>query len=234
MKPVVLTLILAAAAAAQESASEWGRVRAYFSGGVMFSRDDAAFSKQTPYVAFDLDKNWFSGGKLLVNTFFDTRLTSIPVAGDNSSFAKSEKAAQAGGGVYLPYLTTQWTYGGQKHALFVAPLAEAGFQTPTASRVDHFYTASGFGVRLGHFRMPSDEGAAPELVSWLDVVYGKFTSFADSQRRLSVEGTLRAPGTPIVVGFSANIGRNGSVRDDLRLFIGTRFDLGALVAKLKN
>ena len=227
-------LLAVTSAGAQTPDTEWGRVRAYFSAGVVFSRDNASFSKQTPYAGFNLDKNWRSGRVLLINTFFETQLTSIPVGTGVTGFAGSEKAARAAAGLYAPLLTTRWTFNGQDHALFVAPLAVAGFETPTAAGADRFYSSSGGGVRVGHFHMPAQAGAAPELVSWLDIVYGRFGSLDPHRRRLEVEGTLRAPGTPLVVGFSANLGAAGSARDDLRLFLGTRFDLGSLIAKLRD
>ena len=235
MTYLILSAILASTAAAQTSDTEWGRVRGYFSAGAVFARDDAGFSKQTPYVGFNLDKNWRSGNTMLVNTFFETRLTSIPVGESRvAAFPASEKAAQVNVGVYAPVLTTRWTFGGNAQALFVAPLLTAGFDTPTDTRVDHFYTRSAGGARLGHFRLPAGKDAAPELISWLDVSYGRFTSIGDRRLRLAVEGTLKAPGTPVVVGFAANVGPSGSARDDLRFFLGTRFDLGALIAKLRQ
>jgi len=235
---VIRTLLILAlavrAAVCQTSDTEWGRVRAYFSAGVVFSQEDSRFSKEAPFVAFNLDKNWHSGRVACLNSFFETRLTSIPVNGQDALSPSSQKAAHAGAGFYAPLLTTRWDFGGQSHALFVAPLVLAGFDTPTAARADRFYKSWGAGTRLGHFRVPKETGSGPELVSWLDVVYGRFTSLDPHGGRLAVEGTLKAPGTPLIVGFSANIGRSGSARDDLRLFLGTRFDLGALVAKLRQ
>lgn len=234
MNRSLLLFALSLPAATRAADTEWGRVRAYFTAGVVFSQEDARLSKETPFVAFNLDKNWHSGTVVHLNSFFETRLTSIPVNGQEASFPSSQKAAHVGGGFYSPLLTTRWDFAGQSHALFVAPLAVAGFDTPTSARVDRFYNRVGAGVRLGHFRVPSETGKAPELLSWLDVVYGRFTSLDPHCKRLSIDGTLKAPGTPLVVGFSANIGRSGGVRDDLRLFLGTRFDLGALMAKLRQ
>lgn len=233
MQRALLVLVLAVSALAQDNGTEWGRVRAYLAGGLLFSRDDAGFSKQTPYLSFNLDKNWRAGRVLLINSFFETRLTSIPVATNSSGLLASRKAAEMSGGVYAPILTTRWTYNQQGQALFVAPLLRAGFQTPSTDQASHFYTASGAGVRLGHFRMSGNKESAPELISYVDLLYGHFTSIPDPRRRLAVEGALKAPGTPLVVGFAANIGHSGAWRDDLRFFIGTRFDLGSLIARLK-
>jgi hypothetical protein len=150
-----------------------------------------------------------------------------------SSFPSSQKVARAAFGFYAPIVTTRWTFDGKSHALFAAPIALAGFETPTTTRADRFYSTSAAGFRLGHSRIPTSPSSAPELISWLDVVYGKYTALDSHGGRLSIDGTLKAPGTPLTVGFSANLGRSGRARDDLRLFLGTRFDLGALLAKLR-
>jgi hypothetical protein len=222
------------AAPAPPSSSEWGRVRAYFAAGVVFSREDGSFSKQSPFLSFDLDKSWRSGGIFSVNSFFESRLTSIPVNTGSDAFLVSEKSAEVSAGVYTPIVTTRWTLNGRSQALFLAPLAKAGFQTPTTTGVNHFYTASGAGARIGHFHLSGTSGVAPELVSYVDLIYGRFTSVDDRRRRLGVEAVLKAPGTPLMIGFSANIGRSGEARDDLRFFFGTRFDLAGVVDKLKQ
>jgi hypothetical protein len=231
---LIFLTLASRAASAGAADTEWGRIRAYFSAGLLFSRDDGSFSQQTPYVAFNLDKNWRSGGNVLLNSFFETRLASIAVNSSEAEFASSQKVAHAGAGFYAPIVTSRWEFSGTSHALFLAPLATAAFDTPTSSRTDRFFTSSAAGVRLGHFRMPKEPGSGPELVSWIDVVYGTFTALDSRGGRLSFEGTLKAPGTPVTLGFSANLGRSGSARDDLRLFLGTRFDLGALVGRLRR
>jgi hypothetical protein len=233
MRSILFSFLLCGAVRAQAPDTDWGRVRAYCSAGVMLSRDEGRFSRQTPYLAFNLDKNWRQGDVLLVNSFFETRLTAIPVGARAGEMASSEKAAQMNAGIYLPVLTTRWTAGGRAQSLFVAPLAKLGMETPVSERVDRFYTASGGGARLGHF-MGREADAAPELVSYIDFLWGRYASLDPSRRRLGIEGVLKAPGAPVVVGFTANLGRSGGTgRDDLRFFFGTRFDLGSLLARLK-
>jgi hypothetical protein len=60
--------------------------------------------------------------------------------------------------------------------------------------------------------------------------------------RLDLEGLLKIPGTPIYVGFNANLGQKAvgagmfdphfSAPDDLRFFFGTKFDISTLLSKL--
>lgn len=60
--------------------------------------------------------------------------------------------------------------------------------------------------------------------------------------RLDLEGLLKVPGTPIYVGFNANLGQRALMAhhfdpqfkapDDLRFFFGTKFDLSTLLTKL--
>ncbi|MFL6286295.1 MAG: hypothetical protein ACJ74Q_24420 [Pyrinomonadaceae bacterium] len=112
----------AANVAEQAPEYDWGRVRAYFSGGVVLSKERGNFSKNDIFLDFTLDKNYLAprSWKVLhdVNSFFDARLTSIPVSqptGSSSSstpcttntpdcenFLTSEKGALLQAGFYFP------------------------------------------------------------------------------------------------------------------------------------
>ncbi len=116
-----------------ESASEdppeydWGRVRGYFAGGVIFSKERDNFSKSDIFLDFTLDKNYLGRKHMDINTFFNARLTSIPVTAkdtttsgttsgtsatnadttpcntpDCAAFITSQKAAMMQAGVYVP------------------------------------------------------------------------------------------------------------------------------------
>lgn len=58
--------------------------------------------------------------------------------------------------------------------------------------------------------------------------------------RLSLEGILKVPSTPLIIGLSANVGVLGAgnatvVRragDDLRFLFGVKFDVGKLMARV--
>jgi len=225
--------------------SDFGRVRYYFTGGAMASKDREEFSKTDLFISFSLDKNYLLSerGRVRLNSYFDIKLTAIPVAErpatDLDSFLASKKAAALAVGFYLPITTTQWRNPGADYSLFVAPLAKVGFLTPTDTsdtaivNPNKFFTVYGLGARLGHFReFRDDNGRAPELLSSIDFVVGRFGNFetyrdetpilqaehlvAESYTtpgyvrkrlsRLEVEGMLIIPGTPFLVGFNANIG----------------------------
>jgi hypothetical protein len=101
---------------------DWGRVRAYFAGGVILSKERANFSKTDMFLDFTLDKNYFASPSRKIfkdfNSFFNARLTSIPVAQpagaeeaattcttntpDCENFLTSEKGALLQAGFYLP------------------------------------------------------------------------------------------------------------------------------------
>jgi len=86
-----------------------------------------------------------------VNTYFDVRLTAIPVAatppaqppsgsmspattqtGDlTSAFLTSQKTGRLGVGIYFPFLVSRWTYNGEPNALFIAPIGKVGFNALT-------------------------------------------------------------------------------------------------------
>jgi hypothetical protein len=136
---------------------DWGRVRGYFSGGVVFSKERESFSKSDIFLSFVLDKNYLRRRFWNINTFFEARLTAVPVAaqatptptpasssartnaaaatGDQSSeidtFIASRKAAMAQVGIYIPVNVSHWHHDGQLNSLFIAPLAKGGISTIT-------------------------------------------------------------------------------------------------------
>ncbi|HUI76858.1 MAG TPA: hypothetical protein VLY24_03055 [Bryobacteraceae bacterium] len=206
--------------------------------------------------------------RLLVNSYFQTRLASAPetqqatpASSDNLSvFIGSRKAALVEGGVYLPLLTSKWIWQNAPQALFVAPIGKAGFLTPTDSsgttqpvNPEQFSKYYAWGARLGHFALPLDTNEAPALIDHLDVTIGRFANLEDlvpvdavagmtrpvREFRLAIEGVLQIPGTPLVAGFSANIGQSlahttriQTANDDLRFFFGVKADLSKLLSKL--
>jgi hypothetical protein len=140
--------------------------------------------------------------------------------------------------------------------------------TVTPLNSTNFYTFYSFGGRFGHYAMTSkrpenkdqqDLNDAPEIISYLDFMIGRFsnleslvpptkssmancTNCPSRQRlwRVSVEGILKIPSTPLIVGFNANVGMANPgaptlkqrAGDDLRFLFGARFDVGKLLAKV--
>ena len=275
------------------SGSSWGRVRAYFAGGVVFSREHESFSKQDLFLGLTIDDNWLWAGpnptrlgdRIMVNTFFSARLTAAPVAVQQQTsqtatpsttqleqFITSQKAGVVGAGIYFPVVMTTWSFNGSPNSLFLAPLVKVGFETPTgsppsgtqATNPDRFYTHYGYGARVGHFKMSRTRDVAPDLITYLDVIVGRFSNldvlatesvtvngvssqvqFRQRWKRIAVEGLLKIPSTPFALGLSANVGLKGLspkqnqaslvlAKDDLRIFFGTNFDIGTIFAKLKG
>jgi hypothetical protein len=264
--------------------------------------------------------SWMPG----INTFFDVRLTSIPVSACNlpngasgsssgscaapsptpaaaagavraqdtatpsptplDTFLSQRKTARLTVGAYFPFTITSWTYNKTPNALFIAPLAKVGFDTPagdlaqvqststnsqtgattntTASTVTavnqtSFYNFFGYGARIGHYGLTNSRNEAPELISYLDVIFGPFSNLesliipetglttgqaAKRTRlyRLALEGILKVPSTPMIIGFSANVGQETlglgphtivqRAGDDLRFLFGVRFDAAKLMS----
>ena len=135
-----------------------GAGRANFAFGAVFSKERDDFSKSDPYLNFSLDWNWLQREKdhrnftYLFNTFFETRLTTIPVDPDKQNsetpqaepakcdpavpgdFLCSRKSVMVQIGTYLPlYLNDRlsWTHRGNRNVLFVAPILKAGMNTLT-------------------------------------------------------------------------------------------------------
>ncbi len=135
---------------------DWGRVRAVFTSGAMLSKENQEFSEQGLYMDFTLDKNWRiaklpkegKGWTWLAQTFFNTRLTALPVTSmmmddtmmmeeqdAGNEFLRSRKAAQVQAGIYFPIFGEpfMWEWEGSPQAVFFAPIAKAGFQTLTSN-----------------------------------------------------------------------------------------------------
>lgn len=149
--------------------ADWGRVKGYFTSGILVSQNQDSFSQSSLFLAFTLDKTWRMPGYFHtskyspgINTFFETRLTSIPVtscapassatAGTSNeasacapapsttstptnleTFLSSRKVARLDVGIYFPVTLSDWTYNKKPNSLFIAPLAKVGFDTPTGS-----------------------------------------------------------------------------------------------------
>ncbi|HJU55447.1 MAG TPA: hypothetical protein VJ715_12775, partial [Pyrinomonadaceae bacterium] len=260
----------------EEGELNWGRVRGYFSAGIVFSKEREEFSETDMFLDFTLDKNYIQSTNWNVNTFFSARLTALPVqavdttnnggggGGSNTdnldTFLASKKAALMQAGVYIPIhpAAFRWTWDDANNALFLAPLAKGGIMTITEGNTsaeaqtlgdDDVYNFFSFGGRIGHFRMPDNSGASPELLSWLDLSMGRYENFElniptgeeDAQGnaitvrerrwRVVAEGRLKIPTLPLMIGFDGNFGDGP---DDLRFGFGMRFDLGKLLKKLQT
>jgi len=248
---------------------DWGRVRAYFTAGILQSKDQGDFSRSNMFISFNLDKNWAKLGRLRLNSYFDVRLTAVPetntatgtAAAATNLITTSAKAASLQGGIYIPITAARWTFKQSAHSLFIAPLVNIGFATAieTAGAVmatpvhpDRFYKSYGYGVRLGHSKDSQSADIAPDLVSYIDLVYGRFANFdlvaaggPDANGytrtirpyRYGIEGVLKIPRTPFIIGVSANVSGPTvpgfkAPKDDLRFLFGARFDVGKLFSKL--
>ncbi len=111
---------------------DFGRVRGYLAGGSLFSYDGGNFSSPSIFMAFNVTKNWLWGGPyikatydperqrtylehsykhVMFETFFDARLTSLPVAAcsnaSTSAATSTTPTVSPGGGT----TTTQNTSG---------------------------------------------------------------------------------------------------------------------------
>lgn len=135
-----------------------------------------------------------------VSTYFQTRLTAIPVstvATDGSAtpmganVISSAQTARVEVGAYLPFLVTRWVYDHQPNALFIAPLAKVGFDTVTgASSVstilpggttdtrsyEQVYNFWSYGAKIGHMELTRTENKAPEVYSYLDIAFGPYSN----------------------------------------------------------
>jgi hypothetical protein len=200
---------------------DWGRVRAYFAGGMVFSKGRDDFSQQDLTLAFVIDKSWLQAGPFSIrrrgakdgpggairvrslNTFFDARLTSLPVLASDAEaapaapseppapldqFISSKKGAVVQAGAYLPIYgrATSWRHQGAPNALFVAPVVRGGIQTLTGDDRtvegetlggDDVFNFFSVGVGLGHYKLSDSIDRAPEIISYLHVTWGRYEGF---------------------------------------------------------
>ena len=251
-----------------EELGDWGRARANFAFGAVFSKEREDFSKSDPYLNFSLDWNWLQREKdqrnftYLFNTFFETRLTTIPVDPDKQDsetpptepakcdpavpdgFLCSRKSVMVQIGTYLPlYLNDRlsWTHRGNRNVLFVAPILKAGMNTLTddGEKGRNLMTFYSGGLRFGHFDVgkfttpPSlPREVAPRLISYLDITIGKWQNLEYLGER-----RLRTEfeGRVKIPGLPMRFGFDANVgkgRDDLRFLIDTSFDVGKLFKKV--
>ena len=141
----------------------------------------------------------------------------------------------------------------EDNALFVAPILKAGLIASTGKHrgitMDARNNNYGYwnsGIRFGHIRLDAKpKQVAPELLSFLDLTVGKFDNFRTPRRRpatgetlvgdqfnrdlrFEAHGRFKIPQTPMYLGFTGDLGPGP---DDLRIFFGTRFDIGQLIGK---
>jgi hypothetical protein len=232
-----------------------GRVRYYFTSGVILSSDRAfqlpsSGTQAGLFLGLNADRSWLpldgrGFRRLNLNSYFDVRLTTVSTqtaatdAGTLASFNQSQKAAALESGVYLPWIVGEpWQQGSSGYSVFVAPLAKAGFTTlvsgPSTNAsdalaiTDGFFKSYSYGARLGVFEHFASRGAAPRIVSSVDITVGRFGDFEAFRDltleksgtgsaathefsrvrpwRYSFEGLLKVPRSPFVLGFDANLG----------------------------
>jgi hypothetical protein len=161
---------------------DWGRVRAYFTLGLLISApgsNQLNGSTASPFLALTVDKNWLRPRtavqqRVRLNTFFDARLTSIAAVTDNSkgttvapfptatSVLADKHAGSLQVGGYLPVVLTNYFFRNHQYSLYVAPLAKFGFYQLTDSTTDtngnttlnnaSFYKFHTYGLRVGHYK----------------------------------------------------------------------------------
>lgn len=268
--------------------TDLGRVRYYFTSGVILSNDQGfRFNSGTQaglFLGLNADRAWLplnNDGfrRFNINSYLDARLTSVPtqqaaspgitVTSTLDAFKQSQKAASFQSGVYLPVIAGQpWSTGKSSYSLFAGPLAQAAFVTltgdagsnsPATPITGQFFKSYSYGARLGVFEHYRSSSAAPALISYVDFTVGRFGDFeafrdltldAPSSQghefervrpwRYSIEGVLKVPRSPFLLGFNANLGIGAwtgaprtppftQPRDDLRFLFGAQFDFARLL-----
>jgi hypothetical protein len=153
-----------------------------------------------------------------LSSFFESRLTAIPInttattpsttSTVASGILTTAQTARVDVGFLLPLLAQRWTFEHRPNALFIAPMAKAGFDTvtgPTAlttvspggtgtssQTLESVYNFWGYGARIGHMELTRSVNKAPETYSYIDILVGPYSNL---QSYVCHEGT--ASGQPL-------------------------------------
>jgi hypothetical protein len=191
----------------ESSVFNWGRARAYFSLGTVLAKSQSEFSSPSLYLGLNVDYSWRQSdwkqthGGWAFNTFFDARLTQVPVATaagvpdlsiTANTLLQSKHSGFVEAGAYLPKFwgSTRWRYHRTDYALFLAPLLKGGFQTVREGTIDGLtadqaqaaqidgkdvYRFLAGGTRIGLVNLPGNsKNASPQLLNYIDVTVGRW------------------------------------------------------------
>jgi len=131
--------------------------------------------------------------------------TTTAAPDQTTAFLNSQKSARLLFGVYIPFQLDRWSLQDKDssgnavttpYALFIGPLIKTGFDTsinglnqtqqggstPSAVQAvgnsNEFYKFYDFGFRLGHVQLSGQSNKAHEIISYLDVTWGRFSNMA--------------------------------------------------------
>jgi hypothetical protein len=238
------------------------RSHTYISGGIFWSRV-AGEQHYLPHAAFDKDINLGRWGydryqersdrpypalTTLVNIFAEWRFTTIAkgTTTPTGSGITNVQSLEFGGYAPLFVHRTTWTFLGQQRAAFIAPLIKGGVDFFPSFGAQSTFAS---GARLGVLKLLGTSSfIAPELQSYVDVVYGNSTNVlvnphlngpvatatfiqANSLARLQqldVTGMLKVPETPFYVGFNVTAGPGAK---QTAIFTGLRVNLRRLICR---
>lgn len=165
-----------------------------------------------------------------ISTFFETRLTAIPVDQATSTSSTttttavqnvltSAQTARVATGVMFPWLVQRWTFDHRPNALVIAPMAKVGFDTvtgpttiattgtsgtPGSQTLEQLYNFWGYGARVAHMELSHSMNKAPETYSYLDILIGPFSNL---QSFICHSGQ---PSTPLANSSCGEYTQNGN------------------------
>jgi len=191
-----------------------------------------------------------------------------------STFISSRKAGMVQGAIYAPLYANAFKgwFGGGTTA-FLAPLVEGGLQTITSGALSAstpapgtttttatvngagLYYFWGAGIRLGDLRLYRSWNIAPQILSHLDLTFGRWENFKQCRSKsnctpgangavpdsqlyqplmLALQGEINVPKTPVMIGFSSINPIPGGGQGDLRFYFGVKLDVGCVYNAFKG
>jgi hypothetical protein len=174
----------------------------------------------------------------LANVYAEAGATSVPKA--TVTHPTGSGLASVGSlelGAYAPLFTrrTTWWFRNDQRAFFVSPLIKGGIDFLPGGDTNRVLAA---GARVGVLRLAhSATFAAPDLQSYIDVVYGNNSNVIFNPQTNSVTqlhqvdctGMLKIPETPFYLGFKATAGPGPK---QTGVFAGVRIEFERLIHQL--
>ncbi len=193
------------------SATDWGLVRAYFTGGIALANDSSNFSSAYEFLALDLDKTWLLPGNYLIRTKSakaGSATTTITVKPNETFTITGQRVAVQGSTFVPPALsptdaTKGATIAGKALRVRKVVPAVAPVPLPIAVRGDVVVTLTGVGA-MTFAETPAKPADAVSIRDGIIKLPGTETITVTGPATLSFSG-----GDPVPPPTPPHLGRFG-------------------------
>ena len=235
----------------------WGPVRLYAGiGAQIFNPSGSAKPFLAPILSGTVDATLFGhtlkvahplcfvasrpGSGVTLNVFFEAREQPATIMRSKTAgYFRSLPGRGLESGFYLPYVPRmgRYTFKGERHALFIAPILKIGEEYGRDLTGSGKYWAAG--LRAGSWKLGRSDGkSAPILQSYYEVLVGRWNRFLEDDTlvrraplRYDVSWVGRIGSLPYTFGFRTNFGPGA---DDYRFNFLLKYELANLLHRVKR